>query len=171
MPQASARFDGKLYVAGGYGFEAVFNTLYIYDIATNTWTPGPNVLQGVGYCGSTVFNGLLYLYGGVVQENPRTLTNITQIYNPAINIWSYGPNMNVTRWWVYGTAVGNQTIVAPGGVNANIIGFNDNEQLISVPCPTPTPTPTATATPSPTPTPTATATITPRPSPTPAPRP
>jgi hypothetical protein len=67
--------------------------VYIYDIATNTWTPGPNVLQGVGYCGSTVFNGLLYLYGGVVQENPRTLTNITQIYNPATNIWSYGPNM------------------------------------------------------------------------------
>ena len=29
--------NGKLYIAGGYAFGVVFNTLQIYDIATNTW--------------------------------------------------------------------------------------------------------------------------------------
>ena len=91
--------------------------------------------QGVGCCGSAVFDDgtgpKLYLYGGIVQSNPSMLTNITQIYDPVSNTWSYGPNMNVQRWFVYGTAVGNDSIVAPGGVNANIIGLNDNERLIT----------------------------------------
>jgi subtilisin family serine protease len=188
MPQALhapgfGAIDGKLYVAGGYSsFGVVFDTLQIYDIAANTWTTGPNVPQGVGYCGSTVLNGLLYLYGGVVQSNPRTLTNITQIYDPGSG-WSNGPNMNVSRFWLYGTAVGNDSIVAPGGVNANIIGLDHNEQLITIPCSTPTPTPTSTptatathtptvtptSTPTSTATPTATPTSTSRPSPTPRP--
>ena len=174
MPQALyapgfGAINGKLYIAGGYAFGAVFNTLQIYDIATDTWTTGPDVPQRVGYGGSTVFNDgpgeKLYLYGGVVQENPSVLTNSTQIYDPVSNTWSPGPNMNVTRWSVYGTAVGNNNIVAPGGLNANLIGLSDNEQLINIPCgtPTPTPTPTATATARPS--------STPRPRPTPAPRP
>ena len=167
--------NGKLYIASGYDFGTIFNTLQIYDIATNTWTISEaNVPTGVGYCGSTAFNGLLYLYGGVVQSGPSILTNITQIYDPISDTWCRGPNMNVTRWWVYGTAVGNHSIVAPGGVNANIIGLDDNEQLSgATPTPTPTATPTVTQTPSPTATPTATARPSPtqRPRPTPAPRP
>jgi hypothetical protein len=169
-----AAINGKLYVAAGYLFGVILDTLQIYDIASNTWSFGHNnVPQRVGFCGSTTFNGQLYLYGGVVQENPRLLTNTTQIYDPVSDTWSNGPTMNVTKWWVYGTAVGNQTIVAPGGVNANVIGFNDNEQLINIPCATPTPTvtPTPTATPTPTTTATATPSATARPSPTTRPRP
>jgi hypothetical protein len=202
MPQALyapgfGAINGKLYIAGGYAYGAIFNTLQIYDIATNTWATGANVPQGVGFCGSTVFNGRLYVYGGIVQYNPTMLTNITQIYDPDTNTWSPGPDMDVIRWWVYGTAVGNDSIVAPGGRNANGIALNDNEQFINPPCGTPTPTPTSTVTPTPTPTatatatptptatpivtatpsstvtptPTATLTPTPRPSPTPRPRP
>ena len=186
MPQALyapgfGAISGKLYVASGYAFGTIFNTLQIYDIATDTWTTGPDVPHGVGYAGSAVFDDdgtgpKLYLYAGVVQSNPRILTNITQIYNPDSNTWTDGPNMNVTRWWVYGTAVGNDSIVAPGGVNANIIGLDDNEQLAcatptTTPTPTATPTATATATATPTPTATPRPSPTPRPRPTPAPRP
>jgi subtilisin family serine protease len=141
-PLSAAGFgaiDEKLYIAGGYVAGAVFNTLQIYDIATNTWTTGPNVPQGVGYCGSTVFDDgsgpKLYLYGGF---NPAP-TNITQIYDPVSNTWSNGPNMNVTRGSLYGTAVGNGSIVAPGGLGANEL--NDNEQLIGPTTPRPRPTP------------------------------
>ena len=178
--------NGRLYIAGGTVFGAVFNTVQIYDIATNTWTTGANVPQGVAYCGSTVFNDgfgeKLYLYGGFVQGNPIVLTNITQIYDPNSDTWlPNGPNMNVAKRSVYGTAVGNDSIVAPGGLDANGIALNDNEQLINIPCASPTPTatatPTPTSTPTVTPTPTASPSATPRPSatsrprPTPAPRP
>ena len=165
--------NGKLYIAGGYALGAVFNTLQIYDIATNTWTYGPNVPQAVGHPGSTVFdNGTgpkLYLFGGIAQSNPTVLVNITQIYDPVSNTWSNGPDMNVQRWLLYGTAVSNQSIVAPGGVIGNNIGLNDNEQLINTPCGSPTPTPTPTATATPTPTATASPTLTATPSPTPTP--
>jgi serine protease AprX len=136
---------GKLYIAGGYALGAVFNTLQIYDIATNTWSYGRNLPLPVGGPGSAVFHdgpdSKLYLYGGILQENPRMLTNITQIYDPVSNTWSYGPDMNLQRWLLYGTAVGNDSIVAPGGWTATGITLNDNEQLINIPCPRPSPTP------------------------------
>jgi serine protease AprX len=178
--------DGKLYIAGGSSNAGYLNTLYIYDIATNQWiTPGANLLQAIARPGSTVFDdgtGLkLYLYGGRLPD--LTPTNITQIYDPSHNTWSYGPVMNVPLFSSYGAAVGADSIVAPGGLDANFVGLIDNEQLINIACtsPTPTSTPTvtptstatATATPSSTPTPSATATpaATARPSPTPRPRP
>jgi N-acetylneuraminic acid mutarotase len=189
MPQALARpgfgiINGKLYVAGGTN-GAPLNTLYIYDIATNTWRLDNerHLPQAVDGPGSSVLNGLLYLYGGRLPG--QILTNMTWIYDPdpASNTWSPGPNMNVARWGLYGTAFGSDSTVAPGGWDANVNGLNDNEQLINIPCGTPTPTPTATATATatasttatPTPTssvtPTLRASATPRPRPTPAPRP
>ena len=182
--------NGKLYIAGGSSDAGYLDTLYIYDIATDSWSLGEAHLpQAIARPGSTVFDdgtgAKLYLYGGRLPD--LTPTNITQIYDPVSNTWSHGPNMNVALFSSYGTAVGNDSIVAPGGLDADFVGLNDNEQLIEIPCATPTPTPTvtpapsatatptptatATATPTVTPTPTGTPRATPRPRPTPHPRP
>ena len=176
MPQALSYpgfgvINGKLYIADGVSLCCHLNTLYIYDIATNTWTNGANLPQPLLGPGSTVVNGKLYVYGGHLPSG--AMTNITLIYDPCGNTWSNGPNMNVSRGLLYGTMVGDNRIVAPGGANNNFVGLNDNEQLTNVPCgtPTPTPTATATATPTATPTPTAMPTASARPSPTPRPRP
>jgi hypothetical protein len=189
MPQAVTLpgfgvIDGKLYIAGGSGDAGYLNTLYIYEIATNTWiSPGANLPKAIARPGSSVLNGLLYLYGGRLPD--LTPTNVTQIYDPVTNTWDpNGPPLNVPLFSSYGTAVGNDSILAPGGLDANFVGLIDNEQLINISCgtPTPTPTPTATTTPTPTPpptatptatptvTPTATPTATPTPRPTPTPR-
>src|SRR5262249_23331559 len=137
--------DGKLYIAGGFNGSVFLNTLYIYDISTGTWSTGANLPQLVGWPGSTVFDDgtgpKRYLYGGEINNHPRTLTDITQIYDPVTNTWSTGPDINVMRFRLYGTeVVDNDSIVAPGGWDANLNGLNDNEQLINVPCATPTPT-------------------------------
>ena len=168
--------NGKLYIAGGSADAGYLDTLYIYDIATHSWSSGANLPQPIARAGSSVLNGRLYLYGGRLSD--LTPTTITQIYDPVTNTWDpNGPPLNVPLFSSYGTAFGNDSIVAPGGLDTNFVGLIDNEQLINIPCATPTPTPTATATAtptpssSPTPTATATATITPRPSPTPRPRP
>src|SRR5262249_28154893 len=134
------------------------NTLYIYDIATNTWTSGANVPTAATAPGSTVYCGKLYLYGGGIVPT----LNITQIYDPAANSWSSGPNLTFNRLWFYGSAVDNNSIVAPGGEAHPGIPIVANEQMVGCPCgPTPTPTSTPTATP----------TVTPRPTPAPRPRP
>jgi N-acetylneuraminic acid mutarotase len=170
--------DGKLYIAGGSSDAGYLNTLYIYDIATNVWTldDEANLPQAIARPGSSVLNGRLYLYGGRLPD--LTPTTITQIYDPVTNTWDQnGPLLNVPLFSSYGTAFGNDSIVAPGGLDVNFVGLIDNEHLINTPCGTPTPTPTATPTPTLTPTATATATATPtatptpRPSPSPRPRP
>ena len=103
---------GKLYVAGGSDGVTQLNTLYIYDIASNTWTTGANMPVAAEAPGSAVLHNHLYVFGGF----PPLI--MTQIYNPGSNTWSFGPNMNVYRWRFYGTAVGNHSIVALGGQNA-----------------------------------------------------
>ena len=188
MPQALSYpgfgvINGKLYIAGGTSACCHLSTLYIYDVATNTWATGTDLPQAILAPGCTVLNGKLYLYGGQLASG--IMTNTTLIYDPCGNTWSNGPNMNVGRGLFYGTAVDDNSIVAPGGANFNLIGLDDNEQLTNIACGTPTATPTPTATVTATPTPTATATATPtatpsatarpsptaRPRPTPAPRP
>ena len=196
MPQAVTlagfgTINGKLYIAGGSGDAGYLNTLYIYNIETHTWTTGANLPQALARPGSCVLNSRLYLYGGRLPD--LTPTIITQIYDPVTNTWDpNGPPLDVPLFSSYGTAFGNDSIVALGGLDTNFVGLIDNQQLINIPCPTPTPTPTATstATVTPTATPTATATTTatatpsatatptaagrasptPRPRPTPAPR-
>jgi hypothetical protein len=158
--------NGQLFVAGGTpdGI-ATLDILYIYDTASNTWETGPQLLQAVGNPGSTVLNGQLYVYGGFPS------VAITQVYDPIGNTWSNGPNMNLSRHFFYGTAVGNDSIIAPGGADSNGTPINDNEKLVGGRCSTPAPTPTPTATPTVTPTPTARPHPTPRRTPTPHPHP
>ena len=70
MPQALwvpgfGAINGKLYVAGGSDGVTQLNTLYIYDIASNTWTTGANVPVAAEAPGSAVLHNQLYLFGGV----------------------------------------------------------------------------------------------------------
>jgi N-acetylneuraminic acid mutarotase len=191
--------NGKFYVASGNANGPEVPDLQIYDIATDTWTTGAPIPTPVTGPGSAVFNGKLYVFGGTAPF-PVT-TTITQIYDPATDTWSAGPSMVMGKLWFYGGALGDSSILAPGGDDSNIFPTNDVQILggggpcgspTATPTPTPTPvsptptatatstpvspTPTATATAttppaSPTPTATATATTTPRPTPTPRPRP
>src|SRR6202035_2563778 len=100
-------------------------------------------------------------------------TNALQIYDPASDSWSAGPNLLQTLSFPAGTHVGN-TAVAVGGYTGSSTTTSVEINVVSGGCasPTPTATPTATRTPTATPTathtptPTATATHTPTPTPT-----
>src|SRR5213078_156871 len=87
----------------------------------------------------------LYVFGGAAPF-PVT-TTITQIYDPATDSWSAGPNMVVARLWFYGGPLDPSSILAPGGDNSPGIPINDDEILAAGGCGTPTPTPTPTGTP------------------------
>ena len=133
MPQALwvsgfGAIHGKLYVAGGSDGVTQLNTLYIYNIASNTWTTGANMPVAAEAPGSAVLHNKLYVFGGF----PPFI--MTQIYDPVSNTWSPGPNMNIDRWRFYGTAVGNHSIVALGGQNAAGPALDANEQLTTIPC-------------------------------------
>jgi N-acetylneuraminic acid mutarotase len=127
----------KLYVAAGSDGHTQLNTLYIYDIASNTWTTSENhgpVAEEAG--GSAVLHNRLYIFGGW----PPLLG--MQIYDAQSKTWDpAGPVPGVQRWRFYGTAVGNKSIVGLGGQPALGNALDTNEWLITNPCPRPHPTP------------------------------
>ena len=56
--------NNKIYVAGGSDVANVLNNLYIYDIATNSWTSGPPMLVAATYPAGVVVDGKLWVIGG-----------------------------------------------------------------------------------------------------------
>ena len=55
--------NNKIYVAGGSDGDNVVNNLYIYDIATNSWTSGTPMLVGASYPAGAVVDGKLWVIG------------------------------------------------------------------------------------------------------------
>jgi N-acetylneuraminic acid mutarotase len=156
--------DGKIYVAGGRASNnTVVNTVYAYDVATNSWTtrtPLPSPNNGPG---SAVLAGKLWLFGGgnpffgglsvlpttgksAATQAPQA-TDALHLYDPVTNSWSIGPSLNLARSFPGGSAVGSIVVAwggNTGGMTTNSIEVN---RTIDGACLSPTPT--ATPTPSP----------------------
>jgi N-acetylneuraminic acid mutarotase len=75
--------DGKIYVVGG-------KTNLMYDPANNSWTNRTPPLVSVWKYALTVINNSLWLFGGVSSPDDYSWSNITQVYNPKTDQWSYG---------------------------------------------------------------------------------
>jgi hypothetical protein len=109
---------GKIYVPGGYtGSGPPFsNAFYIYDIAGNSWTSGPNV-PGVGFLWSTVVcdptGNKVYAIGGY---NGSAGVNNTNIYNVATNTWSSGAALPTTTYGSDGGLSGGNIYVTGGSM-------------------------------------------------------
>ena len=107
-------WNGKIYVAGGFlGGTAVTNALQIYDIATNTWSSGPNIptSPGVEAAAGAVVNGKFYVMGG---DDFNNLLNTNFVYDVASNSWSTGATLPDSRTNNYATATGGLIYVFGG---------------------------------------------------------
>jgi N-acetylneuraminic acid mutarotase len=143
MPQgrnhAAAESDGaKMFVFGGRGpgsgdgnvVANGFNTVQIYDPATNSWKssldPGSTLEplpQARGGMGTAVFaNGEFWVMGGETLDGPGATAdhvyNRVDIYNPVTNSWQSGPPMPTARHGIYPVLDGTRIHVAGGGVEA-----------------------------------------------------
>lgn len=143
MPQgrnhAAAATDGqKLYVFGGRGpgsgdgntVANGFDTVQIYDPATNTWRsslqPGSTLAplpQARGGMGKAVFaGGEFYVIGGETQSGAGATTNNVyhrvDIYNPRTNSWRLGTAMPTARHGIFPLLIAGRLYVAGGGVRA-----------------------------------------------------
>lgn len=94
----------KIYLAGG-GVSTdtnppytVYNPPYtatavtdVYDPQTDTWSTRASLLNATMHYASAVFGGKLYIFGGLAENMSRILLqNMTQIYDPATDMWSSG---------------------------------------------------------------------------------
>lgn len=143
MPQgrnhAAAATDGQnLYVFGGRGpgsgdgntVANGFDTVQIYDPATNTWRSGLQsgstlapLPQARGGMGKAVYAaGEFYVIGGETQSGAgATANNVyhrVDIYNPRTNTWRLGAGMPTARHGIFPLLIAGRIYVAGGGVRA-----------------------------------------------------
>src|SRR6266436_3979213 len=84
---AGAVTNGKFYVMGGDDFNNGLNTNFIYDIATNTWSTGAMLPDNRTNTYGTAYNGLIYVYGGVILPDFTTVDTLLR-YDPVANSWT-----------------------------------------------------------------------------------
>ncbi len=89
VQQAQAFFaEGKIFLIGGYSLSfspKPSNNVQIYDIATDSWSFGSNMLVAVGdYAAAQYRESLLYIIGG---HDGSGDVNHVQVYNTQTNEW------------------------------------------------------------------------------------
>ncbi|BAY08442.1 malectin domain-containing carbohydrate-binding protein [Calothrix sp. NIES-2098] len=131
---ASGTDGSKLYVFGGRdGGNDVsngFDTVEIYDPATNTWVssldsgsslkPLPQERGGTGK--AAYLNGEFYVMGGETGNGAGATSayvyNRVDIYNPKTNTWRVGTPMPTARHGIFPVVYGGEIWVAGGGLNS-----------------------------------------------------
>ena len=88
--QATMLWNGVIYVAGGYDGGGELDTLYAYDIASDTWSTLARMPQQLYAPGFGAINGKLYIAGGFAFG---AVFNTLQIYDIATNTWTTGPDV------------------------------------------------------------------------------
>ena len=85
--------NGYIYYFGGISNSttSVYSTLYIYNIATNSWTTGATMPQGRCDTRPVVYNNNIYIIGGV--ENGGGDTSTIYSYSISENTYSLIGNM------------------------------------------------------------------------------
>ena len=104
--------QGKLLVIGGSGDG---HTVERYDPVVNTWMPLRSFQQRIKYCAAATFQGLLYVIGGLDEDDNR-LSSV-QRYNPDTNLWQEMPSLSSPRSSVCAVANGSH-LYAIGGNSA-----------------------------------------------------
>jgi N-acetylneuraminic acid mutarotase len=99
---ALAESNGKLYVLGGYpASRQTVRTVQVYDIASNSWTLGPQLPQQNNHGMATSVNGKIYLIGGQTQADdpPGSNSYVNTVYelDPARGTWVAKATMPTAR--------------------------------------------------------------------------
>ncbi len=89
---ASAYLDGKIYMMGGYpGSRVTARTAQVYDIASDSWSLGPQLPLPNNHGMAASVNGKIYLIGGQTQADdpPGTYSYVNTVYelDPAVGEW------------------------------------------------------------------------------------
>ena len=128
----SAVVDNKIYVICGSKQDTTYSNLnQVYDAETDTWTEAEPIPTGVRFAASGATTGALaperiYVIGGSTTQFPDG-SNLTQIYDPEKDAWSYGTPMLTPRADLR-IAIVNDVLYAIGGFNTdgdNILPVNE----------------------------------------------
>jgi N-acetylneuraminic acid mutarotase len=131
MPTAREEFaanlvGGKIYVLGGYttverrGKKILksLGTLEVYDPGADAWEQKAKMLISRVIISSAVLDGKIYVAGG--QNNVGGGEKRFDIYDPATDTWTQGPDLREDHWLGSGSAAANGKIYTIGGYKKGI---------------------------------------------------
>ncbi len=90
---AAAALDGQIYVAGGEDGTTVFDTLEIYDVASDSWSTGAPMPVAWHRVQAAAANDAVYVFGGAEELDIGTFSESSLemlAYDPVTGSWS-GP--------------------------------------------------------------------------------
>ncbi|MFC1529803.1 kelch repeat-containing protein [Gemmatimonadota bacterium] len=90
---AGGVIDSKLYVAGGFVPDTYFNTLEVYNPASDSWTTLTPMPTERWLAAAGVIDGKLYVAGG--SDDTGRLSTL-EVYNPATDTWTTKASMPST---------------------------------------------------------------------------
>ena len=115
--------NGKLYVIGGYirgSTNANTGVVEIYDPVTNSWSTGASMLMPRETFAIGVIDGKIYAAsgqaGGVDQSTVISNASTVEIYDPATDSWSMGPDIPTGRHGLVGEVIDNTLYTVGGGI-------------------------------------------------------
>lgn len=142
----STAIGDKIYLMGGATFGRDWSDLnQVYDTKKETWTSAKPVPTGIDGAAGTSLSSIdpkIYVFGGFTDQY-RNSCNLTQIYDPQSDVWTYGSQMITPHAFLGAVAIGNK-VYSIGGVAKNFQPpSNANERYTATSTsPNPTPTPT-----------------------------
>jgi len=128
---AAACYQGKIYVAGGMGGEFwIWETLFIYDILSDTWTSGPELPDPVWGAAMGAWDGKLYLVGGNQTGDPYyTPVSRVDVFDIASEIWTAGGGLDMpVAASFFGSVQTGPYLYAVGGFSGDLAHNVDQTQ-------------------------------------------
>ena len=139
---ASAVFDDKIYVIGGYigrgsardGAEGLhFDLNQVYDTETDSWSYGAPLTEGYGSVAGAVTTGLnapmrIYVIGEMRLNFGDDTDYFVRVYDPVGDNWVSGANIPTDRA-NFGVAVLDDMLYVIGGGTAYLNGFNIGDPI------------------------------------------
>jgi hypothetical protein len=109
--------DGRVLVSGGSdGNLLALAASEVYNPATNNWTTTGHLNQGRRNHETVLLaDGRALSMGGLTSGNVSTVTNSTEIYNPATGLWSVTGNMITARAFFDAVLLANGKVLVVGG--------------------------------------------------------
>lgn len=114
---ASAIYNDKYYVFGGFNGAISTNWIEAYDLNTNSWSKIGELANGKHGFKAAVLGNKIYLVGGI--RGTSSLSEV-EIYDPVTGTTTAGPSLDTPRAYL-SLCVNNGKLYAVGGNNGNTL--------------------------------------------------